>query len=234
MKATTKNNISKTTCLTFCVFVLLVFINCKGIPKQPVEGANQYCEDLANFAVKNDYSHADALTRNYLDNYKDDDLIVFIMEVKRQLCTSEKHHLGVFISNADCAKYPNMTELMRRVVAVSKAEELNVQYTGSGTEKAALFCSILTDLAKVQDYNKAKSLMKEFVNDYVDEFYQDGAVHFNDNRYKECKEFCVSFKKNMTRDIWRFLNSEGMQSEEYSQFQMMAILALQAAEDGRD
>ena len=38
----------------------------------------------------------------------------------------------------------------------------------------------------------------------------------------------------MTRDIWRFLNSEGMQSEEYSQFQMMAILALQAAEDGRD
>ena len=93
------------------------------------------------------------------------------MEVKRQLCTSEKHHLGVFISNADCAKYPNMTELMRRVVAVSKAEELNVQYTGSGTEKAALFCSILTDLAKVQDYNKAKSLMKEFVNDYVDEFF---------------------------------------------------------------
>ena len=91
-------------------------------------------------------------------------------------------------------------ELMRRVVAVSKAEELNVQYTGSGTEKAALFCSILTDLAKVQDYNKAKLLMKEFVNDYVDEFYQDGAVNFKDNRYKECKDFCISFKKNMTQE----------------------------------
>ena len=37
--------------------------------------------------------------------------------------------------------------------------------------------------------------MKEFVNDYVDEFYLDGAVHFNDNRYKECKDFCISFKK---------------------------------------
>ena len=163
MKAKKTNNISMTKCLSFCVFVILVFISCKGIPKQPVEGANQYCEDLANFAAKNDYSHADELTRNYLDNYKDDDLIVFIMELKQQLCTSEKHHLGVFISNADSDKYPNMMELMRRIVAVSKAEELNVQYTGSGTEKAALFCSILTDLAKVQDYNKAKLLMKEFV-----------------------------------------------------------------------
>lgn len=76
--------------------------------------------------------------------------------------------------------------------------------------------------------------MKEFVNNYVDEFYLDGAVHFNDNRYKECKDFCMSFKNYMTKDVWEFLNSEGMQSEEYSQFQMMAILALQAAEDGRN
>ena len=220
-----------TKCLSFCIFILLVFINCKGIPKQPVEGANQYCEDLANCAVKNDYGHADKLTRNYLDNYKKDALIVFIMELKRQLCTSEKHHLGVFISNADSVKYQNIMELMRRIVAVSKAEELNVQYSGSGTEKAALFCSILTDLAKVQDYNKAKSLMKEFVNDYVDKFYPDGAVYLNDHRYKECKDFCVSFKKNMTQDIWNFLNSEGMQSEEYRQFQMMALSGLQAAED---
>lgn len=220
-----------TKCLSFCVFILLVFINCKGIPKQPVEGANQYCEDLANCAVKNDYDQADELTRNYLDNYKKDALIVFIMELKRQLCTSEKHHLGVFISNADSVKYQNIMELMRRIVAVSKAEEQNVQYSGSGTEKAALFCSILTDLAKVQDYNKAKSLMKEFVNDYVDKFYPDGAVYLNDHRYKECKDFCVSFKKNMTQDIWNFLNSEGMQSEEYRQFQMMALSGLQATED---
>lgn len=231
MKAEKTNNISMTKCLSFCIFILLVFINCKGIPKQPVEGANQYCEDLANCAVKNDYGHADKLTRNYLDNYKKDALIVFIMELKRQLCTSEKHHLGVFISNADSVKYQNIMELMRRIVAVSKAEELNVQYSGSGTEKAALFCSILTDLAKVQDYNKAKSLMKEFVNDYVDKFYPDGAVYLNDHRYKECKDFCVSFKKNMTQDIWNFLNSEGMQSEEYRQFQMMALSGLQAAED---
>lgn len=231
MKAKKTNNISMTKCLSLCVFILLVFINCKGIPKQPVEGANQYCEDLANCAVKNDYGHADELTRNYLDNYKKDDLIVFIMELKRQLCTSEKHHLGVFISNADSVKYQNIMELMRRIVAVSKAEELNVQYSGSGTEKAALFCSILTDLAKVQDYNKAKSLMKEFVNDYVDKYYPDGAVYLNDHRYKECKDFCVSFKKNMTQDIWNFLNSEGMQSEEYRQFQMMALSGLQAAED---
>lgn len=113
MKAKKPNNISMTKCLSFCVFILLVFISCKGIPKQPVEGANQYCEELAIFAVKNDYGHADELTRNYLNNYKEEDLIVFIIELKRQLCTSEKHHLGVFISNADSAKYPNMMELMR-------------------------------------------------------------------------------------------------------------------------
>ena len=98
MKAKKTSNISITKCLSFCVFVILVFISCNGIPKQPVKGANQYCKDFANFAVKNDYSHADELTRNYLDNYKDDDLIVFIMELKQQLCTSEKHHLGVFMA----------------------------------------------------------------------------------------------------------------------------------------
>ena len=69
------------------------------------------------------------------------------------------------------------------------------------------------------------------LNDYVDKFYPDGAVYLNDHRYKECKDFCVSFKKNMTQDIWNFLNSEGMQSEEYRQFQMMALSGLQAAED---
>ena len=126
---------------------------------------------------------------------------------------------------------PVLQELEAYGVDISKGEASNVQYTGSGTEKAALFCSILTDLAKAQDYKKAKSLMKKFVNDYVDEFYLDGAVHFNDNRYKECKDFCVSFKKNMTQAICIFLNSEGMKSEEYSQFQMMALLGLQAAED---
>lgn len=231
MVAKKSNHNSTTKYLIYCVFVLLLFVSCKGIPKQPIEGANQYCEELASFAIKNDYSHADELTRKYLDNYEKKDLFAFLIELKRQLQTSEKHHLGIFISNADGAKYPNMMELMRRMVAASRAEEHNVLYTGSGAEKAALFCSILIDLAKVKDYNKAKSLMKEIVNDYVDEFYQDGAVYLNDNRYKECKDFCVSFKKNMTPEIWNFLNSKDMQSEEYTQFQMMALAGLQAAEE---
>lgn len=225
------NHCSMTKYLIYCVFVILLFSCSNGIPKQPVEGANQYCKDLASVAVKNDYDHADELTRKYLDNYKEKDLAAFLIELERQLCTPEKHYLGIFISNADSEKYPNMMELMRRIVAVSKAEKFGVQYTGSGTEKAALFCSILMDLAKVQDYNKAKSLMKGIVKDYVDEFYHDGAVYLNDNRYKECKDFCVSFKKNMTQEVWNFLNSEEMQSEEYTQFQMMALAGLQAAED---
>lgn len=49
---------------------------------------------------------------------------------------------------------PISQELKAYGVDVSKGEKLNVQYTGSGTEKAALFCSILTDLAKAQDYKK--------------------------------------------------------------------------------
>ena len=53
--------------LICCVCVLLLFISCKGIPKQPVEGTKQYCEELTTFAVKNDYKHADELTRKYLD-----------------------------------------------------------------------------------------------------------------------------------------------------------------------
>lgn len=164
-------------------------------------------------------------------NYEDKSLATFLFELKRQLSIPEKHHLGVFISNAEGTKYPKLMELMRRVIAVSQAEKLNVQYTGSGTDRAALFCSILIDLARAQDYNKAKSLMRRIVNDYLDEFYQDGAVYLNDNRYKECKDFCVSFKNNMTQDIWNFLNSEGMQSEEYTKFQLMVLVGLQSAED---
>lgn len=206
-------------------------LSCKSIPQEPIEGAESFCEELASFSVKNDYSKADELTRKYLDYYEDNDLYAFLLELKRQLSTPEKHHLGVFISNAEGSKYPNMMELMRRVVAVSEAEKSGVQYTGSGSEKAALFCSVLMDLAKVQDYNKAKSLMKNFVNDYVIEFHSDGSVYLNDDRYKECKDFCVSFRKNMTQEVWDFLSSDEMKSEIYTQFQLMSLAGLQAAED---
>ena len=220
--------------LTYCIFVILLFASCKEIPKEPVEGAKQYCEDLNSFAVKNDYYHADELTRKYFDKYEEKDCWVFIMELTRLLRTPEKQSLGVFISNADGDKYPNMMELMRRVLAVSNAEKYNAQYTASGAEKAALFCSLLRDLAKKQDYNTAKSLMKQFVQEYVDEFYQDGAVYLNNNLYKECEDFCISFKKNMTQDIFNFINSKGMKSEEYTHFQIMCLAGIQAAEDDKN
>ena len=206
-------------------------ISCKSISKKPIEGAEQYCKELAVFAAKNDYSKADELTRKYLDYYEENDLYVFLTELKRQLSISEKRHLGVFISNADGAKYPNMMELMRRVLAVSEAEKSGVKYTASGSEKAALFCSILLDLSKEKNYDKAKSLMKRFVNEYVTEFYSDGSVYLDDNRFEECKQFCLSFKKNMTPEVFEFLNSEGMKSEEYTQFQIMCLAGLQAAEE---
>ena len=211
--------------------VCLFMISCNAISKDPIKGAEQYCEELAAFSAKNDYNKADELTRKYLDNYKENDLYVFLTELKQQLKISEKHHLGVFISNADGSKYPNMMELMRRVVAVNEAEKSGVQYTGSGSEKAALFCSILMDLSKEQNYEKAKSLMKRFVNDYVTEFYSDGSVYLDDNRFEECKQFCMSFKKNMTPEVYEFLSSEGMKSEEYTQFQLMCLAGLQAAEE---
>lgn len=68
-------------------------ISCKSISKEPIKGAEQYCKELAIFAAKNDYSKADELTRKYLDNYEDNDLYVFLTELKRQLSISEKHHL---------------------------------------------------------------------------------------------------------------------------------------------
>lgn len=206
-------------------------LSCKSIPKEPIEGAESFCEELASISVKNDYSKADELTRKYLDYYEDNDLYAFLLELKHQLSTPEKHHLGVFISNAEGSKHPNMMELMRRVVAVSETEKNGVQNTGSGSEKAALFCSILMDLAKVQDYNKAKSLMKNIVNEYVTEFYSDGSVYLNDDQYVECKDFCVSFRKNMTQEVWDFLSSDEMKSEIYTQFQLMSLAGLQAAED---
>ena len=217
--------------LIFCFLVCIFLISCKSISKEPVEGAEQYCEELAAYAARNDYNKADELTRKYLDNYEDNDLYAFLTELKRQLSISEKHHLGVFISNADGAKYPNMLELMRRLVAASEAEKSGVQYTASGSEKAALFCSILMDLSKEQNYDKAKSLMKRFINDYVTEFYSDGSVYLDDNRFEECKQFCLSFKKNMTPEVYNFLNSEGMKSEEYTHFQLMCLAGLQAAEE---
>ena len=204
-------------------------ISCNAIPKKPIEGARQYCEELASFAARNDYYKADELTRKYLDTYEDNDLYEFLIELKRQLRISEKHHLGAFILNADSSKYPNLMELMRRVVAAYEAEKKGVHYTGSGSEKAALFCSLLVDLSKEKNYDKAKSLMKRFVNDYVTEFYSDGSVYLDDNRYEECKQFCLSFKKNMTPEVYEFLNSEGMKSEVYTQFQLMCLAGLQAA-----
>ena len=73
--------------------------------------------------------------------------------------------------------------------------------------------------------------MKRFVNDYVTEFYTDGSVYLDDNRFEECKQFCLSFKKNMNPEVYVFLNSDGMMSEEYTQFKLMCLAGLQAAEE---
>lgn len=215
------------TSFLVCTFL----INSNAVPQKPIEGAKQYCKELAAYAARNDYNKADELTRKYLRTYEDHDLYEFLIELKRQLSISEKRHLGVFISNADSSKYPNLMELMRRMAAASEAEKKGVKYTGSGAEKAALFCSILMDFSKEQNYDEAKSLMKRLVNDYVIEFYSNGSVNLDDNRFEECKQFCLSFKKNMTPEVYRFLNSEGMKSKEYTQFMLMCLAGLQAAEE---
>ena len=101
--------------LIYVILVCLFLTNCKGIPKVPKVGAEQYCEELAFLAAKNDYSKADELTCNYLNNYDKEDLFVFLLELQRQFKISEKHHLGIFVANAESSKYPNMMELMRRL-----------------------------------------------------------------------------------------------------------------------
>lgn len=147
----------------------------------------------------------------------------------RYVSIAKNDSINIIFSQKELVKIiSNFDEVMETYNMVEKSE---VQDSGSGAEKAALFCSVLMDLAKIQDYNKAKSLMKNFVNDYVTEFYSDGSVYLNDDRYEECKEFCVSFQKNMTQEVWIFLSSDEMKSEIYTQFQLMSLAGLQAAED---
>ena len=52
----------------FVVLAYLLLTNCKDIPIEPLEGAEQYCEELATLVAQNDYTKTDQLTRIYLDN----------------------------------------------------------------------------------------------------------------------------------------------------------------------
>lgn len=223
-------------CRYILVFLISLFlVGCYSTPpKDPVDGANKYCAELESFAAKNDYGKADELTKEYLNYYQDKDLTAFFLVLQDEFRTPKRRFLGIFISEADGSKYPNLMEFMRRFLAVSKAAEYGVEYTGSGAEQAELFCSILKDFAKdksPKNIKKTRELMKQFVGRYVSRFNSDGSVCFDDYHYKECKEFCVSLRDHMTPVVYDYLTSAEMQSEELSNFQLMAINGLSAAKE---
>ena len=214
------------------IFTITSFsvVSCTNIPSDPIKGADKYVSEMEKIASKQDYPQAEKLTKKYLAKYTKQELTTFFLEILSEFSIPEKKQLvGEFIANANLEQNPNLLEFMRWYIATETASKNNVTYSRTGREAAALFCSLLSDYAKDNKFDDAKSIIKKLTQYYVRE-YGDTWVDFYDEHQGEAFEFCVTLRQYMTPEVWEFLNDPRMNSPEYRNFQMMCLASAQATE----
>lgn len=215
----------------FSLFVLFLTLGCsEKVPSDPIKGAEKYIKQMEQIASSQDYARADALTGEYLNAYSKSDLTKFFLAILGEFSNPEiKEKIGGFIANANLEENKNLLEFMRWYIATDTANKNGITYSRTGRENAALFCSILSDYAKKNDYEAAKKLMGDITNHYVREV-GDTYVDFYDETESEAFEFCVTLRQYMTPEIFEFINSPNMQSKEYTKFQYMCVAGMQTSE----
>jgi hypothetical protein len=216
-------------CLLIAITIISV-VSCNKIPSDPIKGAEQYVDKMEELASKKDYTEAEKLTGEYLKKYSKQELTTFFLEILSEFSNPEtRQHVGEFIANADLEKNPNLLEFMRWYMATDTAAKNNVTYSRTGRETAELFCSLLADYAKEENFEEAKATIKKLTEHYVREI-DSTSVDFYDETQAEAFEFCVTLKQYLTPEVWQFLNDPRMDSEEYHNFQMMCLAGIQTSE----
>lgn len=185
--------------------------------------------EMEKLASKQDYPEAEKLTGEYLEKYSKQELTTFFLGILDEFEILEKKQLiGGFIANANLEQNPNLLEFMRWYIATDTARKSKVAYSRTGRENAALLCSLLSDYAKENNFDEAKSIINELTHHYVR--YIDGtSVAFYDEHESEAFEVCVALREYITPGVWEFLNDPRMNSEEYRNFQVMCLAGIQTS-----
>ena len=157
------------------LIAVVILTACSSIPSDPIKGSDKLFESLKECAASDDYKEASFLMEKYLTAYKsDEDKGKFFLNLMYEVKNPTDRRVGEFMQNADLQAYPIFREYMEEIIAYSKALEAQeasknqpqLSYKGTPKEEALLFCSLLTDYAREDDYDNAMSAISKIYEKY--------------------------------------------------------------------
>lgn len=196
--------------------LMIMAVSCQSISNDPVKGANDLSNELQSFANRNDCENANKLLSEYLNSYKGQDRIMFLLALRGNLMANDR--VVSFIAEADFHKFPLLGKTMKELQQIAYADAINEPNASSPASKGIMFGVIMAD--------------------YAGENNTDAAYETISQTYKNLQntselsriEFFTSFMQFMQtsgdsgKQAFQLLNQ--LDSPEYTAFQKMALESL--------
>lgn len=202
--------------ILFIMMLMIIAVSCQSISNDPVKGANDLNNELQSLANKNDCEDANKLLSEYLNAYKDQDRIMFLLALRANLMANDK--VVNFIAEADFHKFPMLGKTMKELQLVAFIDAINEPNASSPASKGIMFGVIMADYAKENNTDAAYETISQ--------------TYKNLQNTTELSriEFFASFMQFMQtsgepgKQAFQFLNK--LDSPEYTAFQKMALESL--------
>ena len=154
--------------LPFLLSTVIFLCGCNPIPSDPIKGADKLYNALTDCAEKDDYNTASSLMKEYLDTYEEsEERTLFFLSLRADFMDPSNLRIQEFFFDANLTEYPIFREYMGYIIAVAQAEaSQQSSYSRTPADEAMLFCSLLVDYAKLNDYDNAIEIITKMYNKY--------------------------------------------------------------------
>lgn len=202
--------------ILFIMMLMIMAVSCQSISNDPVKGANNLINELQSLANRKDCEDANKLLSEYLNAYKDQNRIIFLLALRGNLMANDK--VVNFIAEADFHKFPMLGKTMKELQQIAFNEAINEPNASSPASKGIMFGIIMADYAKENN--------TEAAYETISQTYKNLQNTTELSRI----EFFTSFMQFMQtsgdpgKQAFQLLNQ--LDSSEYTAFQKMALESL--------
>lgn len=202
--------------ILFIMMLMIMAVSCQSISNDPVKGANNLINELQSLANRNDCEDANKLLSEYLNAYKDQNRIIFLLALRDNLMANDK--VVNFIAEADFHKFPMLGKTMKELHQIAFNDAINEPNASSPASNGIMFGVIIADYAKENN--------TEAAYETISQTYKNLQNTTELSRI----EFFASFMQFMQtsgepgKQAFQLLNQ--LDSPEYTAFQKMALESL--------
>lgn len=196
--------------------LMIMAVSCQSISNDPVKGANDLINELQSLANRNDCEDANKLLSEYLNAYKDQNRIMFLLALRGNLMANDK--VVSFIAEADFHKFPMLGKTMKELQQIAFIDTIDEPNASSPASKGIMFGVIMADYAKENN--------TEAAYETISQTYKNLQNTTELSRI----EFFASFRQFMQtsgepgKQAFQLLNQ--LDSSEYTAFKKMALESL--------